>query len=155
MAVSCPAVDAPFDVRAALGSSSRLAAKTGAWILLYGLALGIPAGLALAGQLPADGRSLLGAHLAALTGAFWLFGVSYTLPMLKYGPTGARRLVWATVLPNVANPTITAAKAFFFVHGLAMSGNRANDIVAVALIVTVVGPSLVAGTAWAVGFAKD
>lgn len=129
-------------------------AVAAAWLIFLGLATGGYAGLAMTGKLPADGHAALAAHLNALMGGFWILGVAWTLPMLKYGEVGLTRLAWAVIAPNYANWLITSVKAALKVPGLDFTGEAANDAVFVALNVAVVLPALAAAFFWARGFRR-
>lgn len=134
--------------------ASRVAARNAAILLLVGLFTGIYAGLSMSGQIPADPHTALAAHLSALLGAFWLLGMAWTLPMLRYGEKGLARLVWVTTGANFANWAVTAFKALWKVSGVSATGDARNDTIFAMLTAFVVLPSLGAASAWVFGFMK-
>lgn len=134
--------------------SSRLAGRNAAVLLLIGLLTGGFVSGAMTGKIPADPGAALASHLNALLGAFWIFGVGWSLQFLHYGPVGQRRLVWATTLPNVANWAVTAFKAFWKVKGVDAIGEFRNDTIFGLLTLLVVIPSIGAAAAWVYGFKK-
>lgn len=125
-----------------------------ALLILIGLLTGIFVGAAMGQRIPADPHNALASHLNALLGAFWMFAVAWTLPMLSYGAVGQKRLAWAVTFPNYANWLITAIKAFLHVSGVDVSRDSANNGVFVALTLLVVLPSLGASGAWLWGFRR-
>lgn len=130
----------------------RTAAAHGATLFAIGMFTGIAAGLALTGKLKVGiPHMTLAAHLNGLLGGFWMLALSFSLPMVRYGEVGARRLVRLTLVPVYANWAITLVASFLGVRGLELTGERANDGVAVLLIGAVVLPSLAAASAWAYG----
>jgi hypothetical protein len=87
----------------------------------------------------------------AVLGCLWLVALALTMPMLRYGEVGRRRLVLVTAIPAYGNWGVTAIKSFFRVSGVGLTGNHANDVVFAALSAVVVIPSFVAAAAWAYG----
>lgn len=127
----------------------RVLARAGAGLVLLGLLTGIVAGGALSGRFTfIDGKIVLGAHLAALMGAFFIFAVAWTLPFLHLGEVGLRRLAWAVIASNYANWLITSAKSFIGVRGVDLSDDARNNAVFGALTVLVVLPALGAAAVW-------
>jgi len=106
---------------------------------------------AMTHHIDADLHQILAAHFIAVLGCLWLVAVALTLPMLRYGDTGKRRLVLVTAIPAYGNWGVTAVKSFFHVNGVGLTGDRANDVVFAALGALVVIPSFVAAVAWAYG----
>ena len=98
----------------------------------------------MTGKVPADPHIALAAHLNALMGTFFLLGVAWTLPMLRYGPVGQRRLAWLVIGANFANWAVTCVKAWLHVSGVDFIGQAANDAIFLTLTVTVVLPALAA-----------
>ncbi|HEU4367239.1 MAG TPA: hypothetical protein VFV05_03305 [Methylomirabilota bacterium] len=96
-------------------------------------------------------RLALAAHLNALLGGLWLIAVASTLDMLRYGPTGQRRLAWLVAVPAWANWLITLIASVLGVTGLEYTRDAANNVVAALLHSLVVLPSLVGAAAWAWG----
>lgn len=137
---------------AKITEAQRALGRNAAVLLLLGLLAGGLVAGAMTGQVNADRGALLASHLNALLGCFWMVAVAATMPWLRYGDVGLRRLAWATTLPNVANWAVTAAKAFLKVAGVGLTGVAANDAIFVALNLFVVLPSLVAAGAWVYGF---
>lgn len=134
--------------------AARLLARGAAWLVVLGLLTGGLVAGAMTGQLPADAHTALASHLNALLGAFLMLGVAWTLPMLRYGEVGQRRLAWGFIVANYANWLVTAAKSFLHVSGVAHTGEPRNDAVFGALTVLVVIPALASAVAWAAGFRR-
>lgn len=133
---------------------SRLLAAAGAVLIGVALLVGAAAGLAMTDKIDADGAVLLSAHLAGLMGAFMIFGLGWSLPMVGLSPQAKLRLAWFVIVPNYANLAITTAKAFLRVHGLDFGPTGADTGVFVALNVLVVLPALGATGAWVWGLVK-
>jgi (hydroxyamino)benzene mutase len=127
---------------------ARLLARAAAWLVLLGLLTGVYVSAAMTGKVAADAHAALASHLNALLGAFLLLGVAVTLPLLRYGPVGQRRLAWAFIVANFANWLVTAVKAWLHVSGVELTGHPANDAVFVALTLTVVLPAVGGAGAW-------
>jgi hypothetical protein len=132
----------------------RQAAFLGAVLLIISFATGGLLAMAMTGKVSADAHGILAAHLNALFGCFWLCAVAFTLPLTRFGETGAKRLVLLTAIPAYANWILTVTKAFLHVAGIGLNGNGGNDGVFVALNVFVVLPSFGAAVVWAYGLAK-
>ena len=120
-------------------------------LFAIGIVTGPLVALAMTDAIPADGGSMLAAHLNALLGAFWLLAVAWTLPHVRVGERGRQALVGSCVLANYANWVVTVLKAFLGVRGLAYTGAGGNDLVATLLLLLVVLPSLVCAGLWAFG----
>jgi hydroxylaminobenzene mutase len=129
-------------------------AHAAAWLMLLGLLTGGYVAAAMTGKVPADPQTALAAHLAALMGTFFLLGVAWTLPMLRYGPVGQQRLAWLVIVANFANWAVTSVKAWLHVAGIDFMGQATNDAVFLVLTVTVVAPVLAASAAWVYGFRR-
>lgn len=129
-------------------------AHAAAWLMLIGLLTGGYVSSAMTGKVPADPHMALAAHLNALMGTFFLLGVAWTLPMLRYGPVGQQRLAWAVIIANFANWGVTCIKAWLRVSGVDFIGQPANDAIFVTLTATVVLPALAAAGAWVYGFRR-
>ncbi len=149
-----PAVPAAPTAPAPL-PAARLMAHAAAWLTLLGLLTGGYVSAAMTGKVPADAHMALASHLNALMGAFLLLGVAWTLPMLRYGAVGQRRLAWAFVVANFANWGVTAVKAWLRVSGVDATGEPVNDAVFGVLTLTVVLPALGAAAAWVYGFRRS
>jgi hydroxylaminobenzene mutase len=132
--------------------NQRQLALCGAVLLLIALLTGFYIAAAMGHQIDADVHATVAAHLNAFLGAFWIFAVAWTLPMLRYGPVGQRRLGLAVVVANYANWLITCAKAVLRVAGVEPGSNLANNAVFFGLTVFVVLPSLIAAVGWIAGF---
>jgi (hydroxyamino)benzene mutase len=130
---------------------ARLLARAAAWLVLLGLLTGLYVSAAMTGKVPADAHAALASHLNALLGAFLLLGVAVTLPLVRYGPAGQRRMAWAFIVANFANWLVTAIKAWLHVSGVDLTGQAANDAIFVALTLTVVLPGLGGAVAWVHG----
>lgn len=143
-----------IDPHAPSAPVARLLAQSAAWLVLLGLLTGIYVSAAMTGKIPADPHVALASHLAALLGAFLLLGVAATLPLLRYGPVGQRRLAWAFIVGNFANWLVTGVKAWLHVSGVDLSADPANNAVFVALTLTVVLPSLGGAVGWIYGLRR-
>ena len=132
--------------------AQRTLAYAAAWLVLVGLLTGLYASAAMSGLINADGHSALAAHLTALAGAFLIHAVAWTLPLLRYGPIGQRRLAWLVIVFNFVNWFLTLVKSMLHVRGINSTGNLSNDVIYVLLVVFVVVPALVASVAWVAGF---
>jgi len=135
----------------ALAALQRKTAFYGAVLLVIGFATGGVLAGAMTGKVSADAHTILASHLNAVLGCFWLLALAFTLPMLRFGEKGLRRLVLVTVIPNYGNWAVTLLKAFLHVAGVGLTGQGNNDLVFGLLNVFVVVPSFVAGGAWAYG----
>lgn len=80
---------------------SRWMARHAAILVLEGLLKGGLVSSAMTGQSSADLRAALASPLNALLGAFWVLGVRWSLPMLRFGGVGRRRLGGAIIPPAV------------------------------------------------------
>lgn len=136
-------------------SSQRALARAAAWLLFLGLVTGIYAAAGLSGMLPIDGRTALGAHVSALSGAFILFALAWTLPMLKRSDQALERIGLALIVATYGNWIVTAVKAVFHVAGVGLTASVANNVVFGILNVVVVFPALIATFFWATGFRRD
>jgi len=134
--------------------AARLMAHAAAWLMLVGLLTGGYVSSAMTGKVPADPHMALAAHLNALMGTFFLLGVAWTLPMLRYGAVGQQRLAWAVIIANFANWAVTCVKAWLRVSGVDLIGQPANDAIFITLTLSVVLPSLAAAAAWVYGFRR-
>lgn len=102
-------------------------------------------------KIDADVPEVVAAHLNALLGCLWLVALAATLPWLRFGEVGRKRIVSITVLAAYANWLVTTVKSFLHVPGVDLDGRKTNDAVFVALTVLVVIPSFVASIAWVYG----
>lgn len=141
-------------LRAMHDAPARLLAAAGAILIGISLLVGALAGLAMTGKVDADGATLLAAHLSGLMGAFMIFGLGWSLPMVSLSPSAKTRLAWLVIVPNFANLTITAAKGFLRVHGLDFGPTGGDTAVFVALNILVVFPALAATAAWVWGLVR-
>ncbi len=126
--------------------------RNAAVLMALGLATGIFVSAAMTGKAPADPHAALASHLNALLGCFWMIGVAYSMPMLRYGEVGLKRLVWITTVPNFSNWLVTGIKSFLKVSGVDYVGEGKNDFIFGLLTTLVVIPSFVAVGAWVYGF---
>ena len=122
----------------ALAVLQRKTAFYGA-VLVVGFATGGVLACAMTGKVTADSHTVLASHLNAVLGCFWLLALAFTLPMLRFGEKGLRRLVLVTVIPNYGNWAVTLFKAFLRVAGVGLTGQGNNDLVFGLLDVFVVG----------------
>ena len=133
-------------------SPARDLTRNAAILMAIGLATGLFVSTAMTGKVNADPHAALASHLNALLGCFWMIGVAYSMPMLRYGEVGLKRLVWLTTIPNFSNWIVTAIKAFLKVSGVDYIGEGKNDFIFGLLTAFVVIPSFVAAGAWVYGF---
>jgi len=127
----------------------RILARAGAGLVLGGLLTGVVAGGALSGRYSfIDGKIILGAHLAALMGAFFIFAVAWSLPLLQLGEQGRFRLAWAVIVSNYANWLVSTAKSMLGVHGVDLTADARNNAVFGVLTLLVVLPGLAAAVVW-------
>ena len=133
-------------------SAARELTRNAAIVMAIGLLTGVFVAAAMTKQVNADAHAALASHLNAVLGCFWMVSVAYSMPMLRYGETGLRRLGWLTTIPNVGNWIITALKAVLHVSGVAATGESKNDLVFGLSTVFVVVPSFAAVGAWIYGF---
>lgn len=133
----------------------RKTAAAGAALLVISFLTGVLLAAAMTKKVDADAADIKAAHLNALFGCFWLILLALTLPMVKFGDAGKKRLVLATALPSYANWIVTAVKAFLKVDGVDFTGDPTNDAVFGVLGVLVVAPSFIAAAAWTWGLARS
>lgn len=129
----------------------RRTCAAGAALLVLAFGTGLLLGLVMTNKLHADVHEIVAAHLNAVLGSLWLIALAYTLPMLRFGPIGMKRLVGATAVAAYMNWLVTTVKAFLHVTGVDVTGDATNDIVFATLGVFVVVPSFVAAIAWTYG----
>jgi len=132
----------------------RLLARASAWLVVIGLLTGALVAFAMTKKIPADEHAMLASHLNALLGAFFMLGVAWSLPMVRWSERGQRRIAIALIVANYGNWIITLVKSFLHVHGVDAIGEAKNDAVFAALMVFVIIPSLVATIAWAWGLRR-
>ena len=137
-----------------LDPTERLLAISAAALFLIALVTGIYAGAAMTAKLHVDAHAALASHLNALMGTFLLVSYGWTLPMLRYGDVGKKRIAVLFVASSFANWAVTVAKAALFVSGLEPLGSGPNDTIFVLLQITVVLPGLVGAGAWVWGFRR-
>jgi hypothetical protein len=94
---------------------------------------------------------LLAAHLNAILSCSWLLGIAWTLPRLSLGEGQLRALCVLAIVSSWANWAVTLAKAWLSVAALDWGGGGANGAVWLALVATVVVPTLGAAGLWALG----
>ena len=126
---------------------------SGAKLLALALLTGIWAAATLTGMVAvALPRLGLGAHLAGLMGAFWIFAVASSLECLNYDARQLRRLRNLLYVANWGNWSVTLLGSFLGVSGLAFNHDPANNLIAGLLQMVVVLPSLGAAGMWMMGF---
>ncbi len=140
--------DAPHPIARLLGASA-------AGLLLVGLLTGLLAGAAMTDKIHIEPHAALAAHLNALMGTFLLVSYGWSLPMLRYGDVGKKRIAMIFIASSFSNWAITTLKACLFVRGLEPFGSDANLLVFTLLQIGVVLPSLVAAAAWLNGFRRS
>ena len=120
--------------------------------MALGMATGLFVAAAMTGKVSADPHAALASHLNALLGCFWMVAIAYSMPMLRYGEVGMKRLVWIATIPNFSNWIVTALKAFLKVPGLDYVGEGKNDLIFGLLTAFVVIPTFLTAGAWVYGF---
>lgn len=132
----------------------RRTAAWGAALLVVAFATGGLLAAAMTKRVDADVPEIVAAHLNAILGCLWLVALAVTLPLVKFGAAGKRRLVLATIVPAYANWLVTVVKAFLHVTGVDLTGDHTNDLVFAVLNVVVVLPSFAAAIGWTYGLAR-
>ncbi len=97
---------------------------------------------------------ILASHLNALLGCFWLLGLAWTLPRLQLGDSQLGALCGLAILGSWANWGVTLVKAYMGVAALDWGAGGANGILWIALVLTVVLPTLGSAALWAWGAYK-
>ena len=129
----------------------RRTAAAGAILLVIALLTGILLAEAMSGAVHADVAEVVAAHLNAFLGCLWLVALAVTLPWLRFGDRGKRRLVIITAIAAYSNWAVTTVKSFLHVTGVKADQDHTNDAVFVALTIFVVIPSFVAAIGWVYG----
>ena len=132
----------------AISDTQGLLAKAAAVLMLLAMLTGILVASAMTGQLAANPHSMLASHVNAITGACWLGVLGWTLPWVRLGPVGLRRLAILTMLPCYANWAVTLYKAFLGVVGVGLSKDPDNNLIFGLLGALVVGPAIAATATW-------
>lgn len=135
-------------------AQARLLGRSAALLVTLALVTGFLVAAAMTGKLDADPRAMLASHLNALLGAFWMIGVAWSLPLLRFDARGRTRLAWLTIVPNYANWLVTAVKSLVKVAGLEANADGRNNMVFALLTALVVLPSLAAAGLWVWGFGR-
>ncbi len=97
---------------------------------------------------------ILASHLNALLGCFWLLGLAWTLPRLRLSDGQFGVLCGLAILGGWANWGVTLVKAYMGVAALDWGAGGANGILWIALVLTVVLPTLGSSALWAWGAYK-
>jgi hypothetical protein len=152
-AVPVPAAGASGDAPSSLAAQQRQLAGAGALLFAVGIFTGLWAAAALTGQVKVGIPHLaLAAHLNGLLGGLWMVCVAWTLPFLRFGEVGRRRLALGVGLPSWANWAVTVGASLLGVDGLQYTHEMSNNAIAALLQSLVVLPALVSSAAWAWGF---
>ena len=138
-----------------LKSQQKALSFSAASLMSVGMLTGILVAAAITKQVPANGHSMLAAHLNGLMGCFWLLGYAWTLPMLSYSPKMCQNIGKMINISVWANWFFTLVKAFWNVSGLEYSSDFKNNLIAGSLQLFVVLPGLIASLAWAWGLKPD
>src|SRR5438309_2209195 len=77
----------PDDFKADL---TRWMARQAALLITLALFTGFLVAAAMTGKVPADGHAMLASHLNALLGAFWVLGVGFSLPWVRFSERATR-----------------------------------------------------------------
>ncbi len=152
--MSAVAQPTPLAIESDLAQEQRFVGRSGALLLLLTLLQGGYVAAAMTGQVPADVKITLAAHVTGHLGALFLFAYAWSLPLLRLGATGRKRIAYALVVANFAGLIVGSAKAIPAVHGVALNDNPANNTVFGLLNVLVVIPMLAAAAGWIYGFRK-
>ena len=94
---------------------------------------------------------ILASHLNAILGCFWLLGLAWTLPRLQLSGGQVKALCLMTMLSAWANWGVTLVKAYMGHAALDWGAGGANGVLWIALVATVVLPTLGAAVLWALG----
>ncbi|MSQ83439.1 MAG: hypothetical protein EXR77_11225 [Myxococcales bacterium] len=132
----------------AITDNQALLAKAAAVLMLLAMLTGILVASAMTGQLAANPHSMLASHVNAITGACWLGVLGWSLPWVRLGPAGLKRLTVLTMVPCYANWAVTLSKAFLGVVGVGLSKDPDNNLIFVLLGALVVGPAIAATATW-------
>ena len=131
----------------------RRLAASGASLFAVGLVTGLWAAVVLTEQVKvAIPRLALAAHLNGILGGLWLVAVAWSLPFMRYGERGQKRLASLVMLATWANWLVTLIASGLGVRGLEYTRDPVNNVIAALLQVLVVLPALAGAGAWAWGF---
>lgn len=136
----------------AAAQTVRFLGRSGAILILLSLLTGFFVAAAMTGKVPADPHAALASHLNAMLGGFWILGVAWSVPLLRFEARGLQRLAWAVVIANYANWIVTALKAVWRVSGVDFVGEARNDAIFGLLTFLVVVPSIAAAAVWVYAF---
>jgi hypothetical protein len=117
-------------------------AFAGALLMALGMAYGLVVVAVMTGASKGDPHMTLGAHLNALFGAIWLWGVGWCAPRCRLGPVGMKVMVTATIVGAYVNWLLSVAKAVPGKPAITLTGDSTNDVLFVLRGVFVVVPSL-------------
>lgn len=130
---------------------ARRLAFAAALLFFIGGLNGIPLALAMTGKLAADPEALIGAHLNSFLGSLWLLGLGWSLKFVSLKESATKLLIGATLISAYGNWIVTTIKAFLHVKGVEFNDDGANNIIAAALQLFVVVPTLIGGGLWVWG----
>ena len=131
----------------------RRLAAAGATLFAVGMVTGLWSAVVLTEQVKVPiPRLALAAHLNGILGGLWLIAVAWSLPLLRYGERGQRRLASLVMLATWANWLITLIASALGVRGLEYTRDPVNNVIAALLQLFVVLPALAGAGAWAWGF---
>jgi hydroxylaminobenzene mutase len=128
--------------------------KASALLVLLGIFTGFLIAASATNQISANTDMMVSAHLNALLGAFWLLGVGWSLPWCTLSQKQVKLMISSLILCNYSNWLWTAIKAFFQVHAIEFNDSPANNIIFMALSISVVLPALIGSILWVVGAFK-
>ena len=126
----------------------------GAAFVALSMLVGAYAGLVATGDIAGNAHYAIAAHVTGLLGGLLLIAVGVTLPHLRYGDTGRRRLVNLLLVGSAANLAFNVAKAIVDVQALTFTGDAVNDVLFVFATALIVVPHLVGTIAWAWGLRR-
>lgn len=105
-------------------------------------------------KIVANPKFMLGAHLNALLGCFWLLGLAYSLQWVRLSEKATNLLLMTAVLSAFANWFVTIIKSFMNVQGIDFTGHKENDLIFVILTLSVVIPTFISGWLWVQGLRR-
>jgi hypothetical protein len=113
--------------------------------------VGLYAGGVATGMLGGNVHYALAAHLTALLAGLLLVAVGVTIPRLRWGETGRRRLANLLLAGSAANVAFNIVKAIVDVRALELTGDAVNDVLFAFANAFIVLPHLVGIAAWTWG----
>jgi len=94
---------------------------------------------------------ILASHLNGLLGCFWLLGLAWTLPRLQLSDGQVKALCLMAMLSAWSNWGLALVKAYMGHAALDWGAGGGNGVLWIALVASVVLPTLGAAVLWALG----